>query len=101
RRNHGNLLPIPNTRRDIGGDPRQPVAPHTAIGIDKQRRSDLDDQALAGGGREKGHGRAVVEKREDWQAQSCPFGSALSSQIGDHSIASSPSSSSATLPFSG
>src|SRR3546814_14975718 len=40
---------------DVGGDPREPVAPHRARRIDEQRRSDLDDQARAGGGREKRH----------------------------------------------
>ena len=58
RRHDRDLLPGARTRGDIGGDPSDPVAPHRAIGIDEQRRSDLDDQPRTGGGREQHHAAA-------------------------------------------
>ena len=49
------LLPSLGPHGDIGGDAFQPIPPHAAIGIDEQRRPDLDDQARAGFGRKEQH----------------------------------------------
>src|SRR5690606_36647326 len=45
---------------DIRRDPGQPFAPHAAVGIDEQRRADLDYQARAGGGGEEGHTKSPL-----------------------------------------
>src|SRR3546814_14015306 len=49
------IFPYTTLFRLVGGVPREPVWPPRARRIDEQRRSDLDDQARAGGGREKRH----------------------------------------------
>jgi hypothetical protein len=53
RRHDGDLLARTRAFGDVGGDPDEPVTAHRPVGIDEQRRPDLDDQPETGGRREQ------------------------------------------------